>query len=222
MKKRVLIRKKMGKRVFFTLTHCSKKLEGISNKYNYKANIHNLCFVGASFYNVKYQSSIMTNCNYRDSNILGVDYFNCNMRSSSFKNVRMTNVVFYNCNLKGVDFSNAIFKNVTFICTNLNETKNLNIYDKEIRILHTYNPIKLDESIEKRLLDLAHNKSIYEARVLHVNKNKLNHWNLGLICQDYGIEAIDLLSVILNKKEDWNNMYTVFSYMLLIEKWKGK
>ena len=49
------IREKMGKPIFFTLTHCSKKLRGISNKYNYKANMHNLCFVGANFYNVKYQ-----------------------------------------------------------------------------------------------------------------------------------------------------------------------
>lgn len=33
------IRIKMGKPIFFTLTHCSKKLKGISNRFNYKANI---------------------------------------------------------------------------------------------------------------------------------------------------------------------------------------
>lgn len=43
------IRIKMGKPIFFTLTHCSKKLKGISNRFNYKANMHNLCFVDASF-----------------------------------------------------------------------------------------------------------------------------------------------------------------------------
>lgn len=57
------IRVKMGKPVFFTLTHCNKKMSGISNKYNYKANMHKICFVGARFYNVKYQASIMTECN---------------------------------------------------------------------------------------------------------------------------------------------------------------
>ena len=82
------IRAKMGKPVFFTLTHCNKKMSGISNKYNYKANMHKLCFVSARFYNVKYQASIMTDCNYRDANIIGVDYFNCNMRETSFKNAR--------------------------------------------------------------------------------------------------------------------------------------
>lgn len=43
------IRAKMGKPVFFTLIHCNKKMSGISNKYNYKANMHKLCFVGARF-----------------------------------------------------------------------------------------------------------------------------------------------------------------------------
>ena len=93
------IRAKMGKPVFFTLTHCNKKMSGISNKYNYKANMHKLCFVGARFYNVKYQASILTDCNYRDANIIGVDYFKCNMRGTSFKNAKFKNVVFFNCNL---------------------------------------------------------------------------------------------------------------------------
>lgn len=65
------IRAKMGKPFFFTLTHCNKKMSGISNKYNYKANMHKICFVGARFYNVKYQASIMTDCNYRDASIRG-------------------------------------------------------------------------------------------------------------------------------------------------------
>ena len=88
------IRIKMGKPIFFTLTHCSKKLKGISNRFNYKANMHNLCFVDASFYNVKYQASIMTDCNYRNANVIGVDFFNCNMRGTSFKNAKLKNVVF--------------------------------------------------------------------------------------------------------------------------------
>lgn len=68
------IRARMGKPIFFTLTHCSKKLSGVSNKYNYKANMHKLCYVGARFYNVKYQASIMTNCNFRNANLIGIDF----------------------------------------------------------------------------------------------------------------------------------------------------
>ena len=160
----------MGKPVFFTLTHCSKKLRGISNKYNYKANMHNLCFVGADFYNVKYQSSIITDCNYRGANIRGADFFNCNMRGTSFKNAKFKNVVFYNCNMKNADFSGAVFSNVSFICTNLNGAKNLTLDNSEIMVLRTYKPINLDVSIESSLLKLANNESLFNARVLHVNK----------------------------------------------------
>lgn len=216
------IRAKMGKPVFFTLTHCNKKMSGISNKYNYKANMHKICFVGTRFYNVKYQASIMTDCNYRDASIIGVDYFNCNMRETSFKNARLKNVVFFNCNLKGVDFAGAQFDDVTFISTNLQEPKNLNLDNPGIRILRTYRTINIDRLVEDRLLVLAKNESIFNAKVLHVNKNKLNQWTIGLIYDKYGIDGIDTLSRILCKKEKWNNMYTVFSYMLLIENWNKK
>lgn len=216
------IRAKMGKPVFFTLTHCNKKMSGISNKYNYKANMHKLCFVGARFYNVKYQASIMTDCNYRDANIIGVDYFNCNMRGTSFKNAKFKNVVFFNCNLKGVDFTGAKFENVTFICTNLKNPQNLDLDNPEIKILRTYRPINIDDLVENRLLAVAQNDSIFNAKVLHVNKNKLNQWTLSLIYEKYGLDGITMLSKILGYKEKWNNMYTVFSYMLLIENWRRK
>lgn len=225
-KKRMLtrnsIRAKMGKPVFFTLTHCNKKMSGISNRYNYKANMHKLCFVGAHFCNVKYQASIVTECNYRDADIIGVDYFNCNMRGTSFKNARLNNVVFFNCNLKDVDFTGTRFDDVTFICTNLQKPKNLNLDNPGIRILRTYKVIALDELIKTRLLTLAQNESIFNAKVLHVNKNKLNQWTIGLIHEKYGVDGITMLSNILCKEEKWDNMYTVFSYILLIEKWERK
>ena len=216
------IREKMGKPVFFTLTHYNKKMSGISNKYNYKANMHKLCFVGAHFYNVKYQASIVTNCNYRDATIIGVDYFNCNMRGTSFKNARFKNVVFFNCNLKGVDFTRAKFEDVTFICINLQESKNLNLDNPGIRILRTYRSIAIDKPVETRLLAMAQNDSIFNARVLYVNKNKLNQWMIGLIHEKYGVDGIIMLSKILGQKEKWENMHTIFSYMLLIENWGRK
>lgn len=219
---RNLIREKMGKPVFFTLTHCYRKLNGISNKYNYKSNMHNLCFVGASFYNVKYQASIMTGCNYRNANILGVDFFNCNMRGTSFKRAKLKNVIFYNCNLKGADFSEASFDDVVFICTNMNNAKKINIYTPGITVLRTYKALSLSDTITMKLLNLGQNKSVFNTRVLHVNKNKLNHWTLGLIHHKYGDNGIEKLSNILCKKVDWDNLYTVFSYMLLIEKWNKK
>lgn len=121
-----------------------------------------------------------------------------------------------------MDFAGAQFDDVTFISTNLQEPKNLNLDNPGIRILRTYRTINIDRLVEDRLLVLAKNKSIFNAKVLHVNKNKLNQWTIGLIYDKYGIDGIDTLSRILCKKEKWNNMYTVFSYMLLIENWNKK
>ena len=36
--------------------------------------MHNLCFVGVRFYNVKYQASIITNCNFRKVDLIGFDF----------------------------------------------------------------------------------------------------------------------------------------------------
>ena len=126
-------------------------------------------------------------------------------------------MVFYNCNLRDADFKDAIFENVVFICTNFKEVKNLDFDNPEINILKTYNRIDLNSAVESRLLALTQNDSIFDARVLHVNKNKLNHWVLSLLNAKYGDKAILFLSKLLPKKEKWNNMYTIYSYMQLIE-----
>lgn len=222
MNNRNFIRKKTGKKVFFTLTHCSKKMRGISNRYNYKANMHNLCFVGARFYNVKYQASIMTGCNFRDAQLIGVDIYNCNLRKSSFKNSTLRNVVFYNCNLNNVDFKDAHFFNVTFICTKIDNAKNLNINSKGIVVLRTYPKLNMDYDTEKSLLDSADKQSVYDAKVIHVGKGKLNKWNLSIIQSRCGEEGLKLLGMILQKKEKWERLYTVYSYILLIERWGKK
>lgn len=216
MKRRISIREKMGKPIFFTLTHCSKKLHGISNKYNYKSNMHKLCFMGARFYNVKYQASIMTGCDFRSSNIIGVDFYNCNMKDISFKNTSFKNVVFYNCNLKDADFTGATFSNVAFICTNTSTSKNLNTNSSGIIIMCTYPKITLDEKTTSNLLNLANNETIFAAKVLHVNKEKLNNWAIALIQSRCGIQSIEFLDKILHKKENRNNLYTVFSYILRV------
>jgi hypothetical protein len=217
MKNRNAIKEKMGKPIFFTLTHCSKKLSGVSNKYNYKANMHNLCFVGARFYNVKYQASIMTGCNFRDAHLIGIDFYNCNMRDISFKNTTFENVVFYNCNLKNADFNGAKFSNVVIICTKLSNIKNFNKDVSGLTIIRSYPKLCINEITELNLLKLAENDSIYKAKVLHVNKAKLNNWSLSIVESRCGVEGIEFLAKVLNKKEKWDNLYTVYSYISLIE-----
>lgn len=192
-------------------------MNGVSNNYSYKANMHKLIFTGSRFYNVKYQASIITNCNFRDAKLIGVDFYNCNMRGVSFKNASLKNVVFYNCNLKNVEFQGVSFSNVVFICTNTKVTHNLNINDSEITILCTYKKLDLPDGLEADLLNLTNNSSIFNAKVLHVNKRKLNYWVLNIIQEKYGMEGLRLLSNRLHRKEQWNNLYTVYSYITLLE-----
>ena len=217
MKKRIEVRKKMGKPVFFTLTHCSKKLMGTANKYNYKANMHKLIFTGARFYNVKYQASIITDCNFRRAKLIGVDFYNCNMRGVSFKETVFEDVVFYNCNLKSVEFQGAIFSNVIFICTNAEVARNLNTDNAGITVLRTYKKLDLPDELESSLLNLSENNSIYGAKVIHVNKRKLNYWVLNIIVERYGVEGVNYLAQRLQRKQHWDNLYTVFSYIKLLE-----
>lgn len=170
MNNRNTIRKKMGKRIFFTLTHCHKKLGGVSNRYNYKANMHALCFVDARFYNVKYQASIMTDCNFRGSELIGVDLYNCNLRGTSFKNAKL----------------------------------------------------EIDDDLERLLLESANKQSVFDAKVIHVNKGKLNKWNLSIIQSRCGDKGLESLGKILQRKEKWERLYTVYSYISLIENWGPK
>lgn len=222
MYRRNVIRKRMGKKVFFTLTHCNKKLNGISNRFNYKSNIHALCFTGSRFYNVKYQASIITKCNFRGAQLIGTDFYNCNLKDSSFKNAKLEDVVFYNCNLSNTDFENAHFSDVTFICTKLDCANSLNINVEGITVLKTYPKLNIDDVTEKALLDAADKQSVFEAKVIHVSKKKLNNWNLSVIQSRCGEQSLKSLGKILSKKEKWNNLYTVYSFVLLIDNWVRK
>lgn len=217
MKKRIEIRKKMGKPVFFTLTCCNKKLTGTANKYNYKANMHKLIFTGGRFYNVKYQASIMTDCNFRGAKFIGVDFYNCNMRGVLFKEAVFEDVVFYNCNLKNTEFRGANFSNVVFICTNTEVAQNLDVNNSGITVLRTYKKLDMPDKLKYSMLNLSENKSIFDAKVLHVSKGKLNYWVLNIIHERYGIEGLNSLVQRLQKKEHWNNLYTVHSYLELLE-----
>ncbi len=63
-------------------------------------------------YNIKFQSSNITNCNYKNALFKGIDFCNCNLKNSTFIGASFENVIFMNCNLKGADFTGAKFHNV--------------------------------------------------------------------------------------------------------------
>lgn len=205
----------MNKRIFFTLTRCSKKLQGISNKYCYKSNMHNLTYKGAEFENVRYQSSIITKCNFNQATLIGVDFCNCNLRKSSFKNAKLINVCFINCNIEGANFLNADFENVVFVCVGTDKAKNLSL-NSNCRCYKTYPKFELGPEIRCQLLQLAEEPLLYEPRVLHVTKNKLNFWSLKILQDLYGESVFRALYALKNRKRK-TGFYTIHSYMKHIE-----
>ena len=212
-----LVKIKMGKPVYFTLTHCVKKLNGICNKYNYKANMHGLIFKDAIFNNVKYQASIITKCNFNNSKLTGVDFFNSNLKSSSFKGATLSDVVFYNCNLKDADFQDAQFKKVCFVSTNTTVAKNLNL-NETCNVYKTYPKISMNSDVEKELLLLSNINAIYQSRIIHVDKNKLNRWCIKILVDSYGYETYRAL-MALKSKRDKRHLFTIFAYKKHIERY---
>ena len=149
--------------------------------------MHNLIYKDAKFQNVRYQASIITNCNFNQTVLTGVDFCNCNLKKSSFKGAKLHNVCFINCNLSGVDFTNAEFDNVIFVCTSVDKCKNFSC-DSNCRIYRSYPKIELQDEISTQLLQLAEDTLIYEPHVLHVSRSKLNLWALKILDDLYVYE----------------------------------
>lgn len=205
----------MNKRIFFTLINCQKKLQGISDKCCYKSNMHNLTYKGAEFKNVRYQSSIITKCNFNQATLIGVDFCNCNLRKSSFKNAKLINVCFMNCNIEGADFEKADFENVVFVCVGTDKAKNLSI-NSNCKCYKTYPKFELEPEIQSQLLQLAEEPLLYKPHVLHVTKNKLNFWSLAILNDLYGGCVFRALCAIKNETLK-TRFYTIYSYMKYIE-----
>ncbi len=216
-KQRREIRLKMGKPVFFNLTNCPKPLSGFSDRYNYKSNIHKAIYKKGNFHNVRWQASILTHCNFNQTHLIGVDFFNSNLKKTSFKNAVLENVIFFNCNLKDTNFENAQFRQVIFIATNLDLAKNLTITE-ECKVYRSYPSIELDHAVHQQLLSLSEFELLYKYNVLHVNKNKLNLWSIQVLLDCYGENVFRALCALKYKK-DKRRLYTVYSYMRHIEKY---
>ena len=210
------IRIKMGKPVYFNLTHSTKSIHIPPNAYNYKANMHKLRIEKASnITNVKYQASIISYCCFNNVNLRGVDFFNTNLRGTTFKNAKLSDVVFFCCNLDGANFVGAKLDKVAFICTNLKDVKGLTD-NSGYKVYNTYPKIQIDNDLVDQLLSLSANKGIFRYKVLHVNRSKINHWCLNLLFESFGDIAYQALSA-LAKMHNRQNFFTVYSYKKYID-----
>ena len=186
---------KRGKLVRFDLQNSSKKYSGFSNKYCYQTNIHKLIYKDAKFHNIKFQSSNITNCNYKNALFKGIDFCNCNFKNSNF--------------------TGSKFHNVYFIMTNTEVAKWV---DKEkVRILNTYpKNVQFDSNCEVALFRLGQINKIYKYHVLHVSPTKINMWMMLILLEKYGEGTGRALNALVRRK-DKRFFYTVASYMNFIE-----
>ena len=214
-----------GRHVPFTLANSTSKLRGRNNKHEYKTNVHNLIFVGATFNNVKYTASSLTFCNFRDAKMIGVDYINTNLKKSKFKNARFENVIFYSANLKNADFLNATFKNVYFINTNTSVAKNLNIHQSYIHQLKGVPSLKLNNDLITAIEQLMKITKVQKHYVLTTKSSKgkeLNKWIIYLLLQDFSENELirAFQRVYLNDKKKSNiNFFTYYSFLDFLSKY---
>lgn len=206
---------KRGKHVPFNLANSPRKMNGIKNRYNYKSNMHNLIYKGGCFENVKYQASIITECNFKNSNLIGVDFYNSNLKRTIFNGALLKNVIFFNCNLQKTDFKDAKFENVVFISTNIEVANNFN-QSGNATVISQYPKMNISSKLAITLSELANDESIYNSRVLHVNKNKWNYWNIKLLLDEYGKDLERALNALTRRKNN-RGFNTLYSYRRFID-----
>lgn len=204
-----------GKMVRFNLANSGVKYKGCKNVYGYKSNIHNLIYKDAKFENVRYQASNITNCNFKNATLKGVDFINTNLKHTNFKGAKLKDVVFFNCNLKDVDFKDVQFENAFFISTRLNNTKNL-VLGQGCICIKSYPKMEIGCRLRESISRLTECDKIYNYRILHVNLNKINMWNISLLLQ-YGEDNLARAMEALYKRKNKYAFYTIYSYKKFIE-----
>lgn len=214
-KKRRSIRLKMGKPVFLNLCRTPKLLNGMTNRYLYKANLYKVLYTNAYFYNVRWNASNLTHCSFKGSYCRGVDFVNSNLKNSSFKNATLESVMFFNCNLKNVNFENTKFKNVSFVSTNTKEAKKLNL-DDNCKVYNTYPKLDINTMLKDELFKIYQSLPNNKRNVLFINKNKLNLWILQILYDNYGND-VDRALLAFCRRNNRRRFFTVYSFEKHIE-----
>ena len=208
--KRRSIRLKMGKPVFLNLCRTPKPLNGMRNRYVYKANLYKVLYTNTYFYNVRWNASNLTYCSFEGVYCKGVDFVNSNLNNSSFKNATLENVMFFNCKLKNVNFENTKFKNVYFVSMNTKEAKKLDL-DDNCKVYNTYPKLDIDAMLKDELCKIYKSLPNNKCNVLFVNENKLNLWTLQILYDNYGNDVYRALLALCRRKSRIR-FFTVFSF----------
>ena len=101
--------------------------------------------------------------------------YRTNLKYTNFKGAKLKEVNFFNCEIKCKNF-----ENVFFISTKVDDVKNLTLGTGCICI-KSYPQGEISYRLKNAILRLTECKTIYDYYVLHVNKKKLNIWNISLL-----------------------------------------
>lgn len=188
-KKKRLEKIRQGKNVPFTIANCPKALKGITNRYEYKVNVHHCSFANARFCNVRYRSGHITLSSFKGTSLTRVDFICVNLKGSKFKGTHFTNCLFFGCDFENADFKNATFNNTYFIRCNLKDVKNLTV-SKGLQIITHYPKLELSNTFENTLHLMSQNSKLEKYSILTINKKKNNHWLLDLLLNKYTEEEL--------------------------------
>lgn len=219
-KKKRLEKIRQGKNVPFTIANCPKALRGITNRYEYKVNVHHCSFANARFYNVRYRSGHITQSSFKGTSLTSVDFICVNLKGNKFKGTHFTNCLFFGCNLENSDFKNATFINTYFIQCNLKDTKNLTV-SKGLKIMTHYPKLEIPSTVENTLHLMSQNSKLEKYNILTINKKKNNHWLLDLLLSKYTEEEL----IYFFKKllaTNKTQFYTFHDYILSLSNYYKK
>lgn len=201
---------KAGKNVPFTLSNCPKKLKGISNRYEYKINVHNCHFNEAKFFNVRYRSGHITQSTFKMARLNCIEFISVNFKKTKFKETQFKNCIFMNCNLTEVDFENAKFENTYFICCKFKNIVNFSI-SSEVHILTHYPDKKTSSSLVNLIKLMGNNETLEKFCILTTKNKQVNFWILQLLLNEYSEqELVKFFSKLLCSNR--TQFYTLNNY----------
>jgi len=84
--------------------------------------------------------------------------------------------------------------------------------------MNKYNSIPLSDGIKEKISILADCNEIYKPGVIHVNRNKFNHWIVKLLIEySGGMHTFNRVLKALCNRKNKKNFYTVYSYKKFID-----
>lgn len=179
---------KMGKPVYFSLSNYSKQLNGATNRYYWKANLHKVNFRKSEFANCRFKAGHVTGSSMREATFIGCDFIKVNLRGTSFKNANFINCFFFQCDFTDCNFFGATFTNTYFVSSSLKNAKSLCLKDNAI--INHYPKLIIGDDLQKVVQQLYESSKLNKYGVLLTDKGTINKWVLAILMKEFSERKI--------------------------------